>query len=113
MAKDTAWHLMHRIREMLRETEPELELLDGDVECDKSFIGGKDRWKHKDKKVPNSRGRSTKAKTPILLVWLSEAEKPGFGLSKIRKVKRCKRRSYPTSNRDRRCILTNGSATDP
>ena len=65
ITQKSAWHMLHRIREMLRETEPELELIEGDVECDETFIGGKDGWKHKDKKIPNSRGRSTKAKTPV------------------------------------------------
>lgn len=63
ITQKSAWHMLHRIREMLRDKAP--ELLEGDVETDETFIGGKDGWKHKDKKVPNSRGRSTKAKTPV------------------------------------------------
>ena len=58
-----AWHMLHRIRETFKVRAP--ELLEGDVETDETFIGGKDGWKHKDKKVPNSRGRSTKSKTPV------------------------------------------------
>lgn len=63
ITQKSAWFMLHRIREMLRDKAP--ELLEGEVECDETFIGGKDGWKHKDKRVPNSRGRSTKSKTPV------------------------------------------------
>ena len=65
ITQKSAWHMLHRIREMLRETAPELELLEGDVETDEVFIGGREKWKHKNKRTPNSRGRSTKSKTPV------------------------------------------------
>ena len=63
VTQKSAWFMLHRVREMLRDKAP--ELLEGEVETDETFIGGKDGWKHKDKRVPNSRGRSTKVKTPV------------------------------------------------
>jgi len=64
ITQKSAWHMLHRIREMLKDEAP--ELLEGQTEHDELFVGGKDKWKHKNKKTPNSRGRSVKTKTPVL-----------------------------------------------
>lgn len=37
----------------------------GTVECDEVYIGGKEKWKHKSMRTPNTQGRSTKTKTPV------------------------------------------------
>ena len=51
LSKKTAWFLCHRIRESLRETHP--GLLGGPekaVEADETWIGGKERFKHRSRR---------------------------------------------------------------
>lgn len=60
----TAWFMLQRIRACFGiENSNELE---GVVECDETFIGGKNKNRHKDKKVANSQGRSFKDKVPVM-----------------------------------------------
>ncbi|GAA5100884.1 IS1595 family transposase [Chryseobacterium ginsengisoli] len=62
--QSTAWFMLQRIRACFGiENCNELE---GVVECDETFIGGKNKNRHKDKKVKNSQGRSFKDKTPVM-----------------------------------------------
>ena len=63
VTQKTAWFMLHRIREMLNINAP--ELLSGTTQVDETFIGGKNKNRHSDKKVENSQGRSVKDKTPV------------------------------------------------
>jgi len=58
----TAWFLLHRIRESMKQPKEKLE---GVIEADETFIGGKNKNRHIDKKVKNSQGRSYKDKVPV------------------------------------------------
>ncbi|MDE2831132.1 MAG: IS1595 family transposase [Gemmatimonadota bacterium] len=49
----TAWYLAHRIREGWREHQ---DLYDGPVEVDETYIGGRERNKHADKKLRTGDG---------------------------------------------------------
>jgi transposase-like protein len=64
VTQKTAWFMEHRIREMLRAKHS--PLLKGTVQADETFMGGKNKNRHADKKVEGSQGRSVKDKTPIL-----------------------------------------------
>lgn len=64
ITQKSAWFMLQRIRACFGiENNNELE---GTVECDESFYGGRNINRHKDKKVPLSQGRSFKDKVPIM-----------------------------------------------
>lgn len=65
VTQKTAWFLLHRLRYAFDHPDFK-ETLKDDVEIDETFIGGKNKNRHKDKKVQNSQGRSFKDKTPVL-----------------------------------------------
>lgn len=64
ISQKAAWFLLQRIRTCLViENDSELE---GIIEIDETFVGGKNKNRHKDKKVPMCQGRSYKDKVPVL-----------------------------------------------
>jgi transposase-like protein len=64
ISQKCAWFLNMRIRQMFIDPAP--EKLTMVVQCDETFVGGKNKNRHKDKKVKNSQGRSFKDKRPVL-----------------------------------------------
>lgn len=62
VTQKTAWFVLHRIREMLREKAP-IMLVD-EVQIDETYIGGLEKNKHASKRNKNAQGRSDK-KTPV------------------------------------------------
>lgn len=64
ITQKTAWFMSHRIREVFNDMVK--DKLDGEVEMDETFVGGKNKFRHRSKKVKNSQGRSFKDKTPVL-----------------------------------------------
>ena len=65
ITQKSAWFVLHRLRESFK-TPIFKSMLDGSVEIDETFIGGKNKNRHWNKKVPNSQGRSWKDKVPVL-----------------------------------------------
>jgi len=65
ITQKSAWFLLHRIRYAFGH-ENFKETFDGVVQADETFVGGKNKNRHADKKVKNSQGRSFKDKTPVL-----------------------------------------------
>lgn len=64
ISQKTAWFMNHRIREMLSDNAP--EMLEGVVEVDETFVGGKNKNRHEHKKIKGSQGRSAADKTPVV-----------------------------------------------
>lgn len=72
ITQKTAWFVLHRIREMLREKAPQMLGENKMVETDATYIGGKEgnkhhnkRRSHTDKSLTNE-GKAYKPKTTII-----------------------------------------------
>ena len=63
VSQKTAWFILHRVREMLRDKNP--SILSGTVQIDETYVGGKLKNKHKSQRVKAKPGRGSQNKTMV------------------------------------------------
>lgn len=63
VCQKTAWFMLQKIRTLYAQDDS--VAMKGDIELDEVYIGGKEKWKHKNMRTPKTQGRSTKTKTPV------------------------------------------------
>lgn len=61
ITQKTAWFVLHRVREMLKDKAP--SMLRNVVEVDETYVGGKNKNRHADKRKKDSQGGA--GKTPV------------------------------------------------
>jgi hypothetical protein len=89
VTQKTAWFKNHRIRECFSIVGK--ERLNGEIEPDETFVGGKNKNRHWDKKVKNSQGRSFKDKVPVMGMM----QRGGKVICKVAKDTSCKSLTLP------------------
>lgn len=72
VTQKTAWFILHKVRTLFNQYDD--VALDGEVEMDEMYLGGRETNKHECKKVEGTQGRSTKTKTPIFGMVAREGE---------------------------------------
>lgn len=76
VTQKTAWNMAHKIRAHMA-SNPD-EMLEGTVEMDEAFIGGKSAFKHKKKRMKYNPGRSWSDKVPVFgLIQRNEVNSRG------------------------------------
>ena len=63
VTQKTAWSMLHKLRDCMDVFNS--GKLENEVEIDETFVGGKNKNRHKDKKVEKCQGRSFKDKVPV------------------------------------------------
>lgn len=86
ITQKSAWHMLMKIREFAAKANANNSKLSGEVEIDETFVGGKNKNRHKDKKVEKCQGRSYKDKVPVFGIL----ERDGKVIAKVVPNTQCK-----------------------
>ena len=79
----TAWFMLQRIREAMGKNDDDNNMLGGIVEIDETYIGGKEKNKHKSKRTKGTQGRSTKTKSVAIGLAQQNGEKRAFSTQTV------------------------------
>jgi transposase-like protein len=79
ITQKTAWFLGMRIRNAIKQGSFE-KPLEGTIEIDETFVGGKNKNRHANKKFKYSQGRSFQDKTPVLGMVKRKGELRAFAI---------------------------------
>lgn len=63
VSQRTAWFILHKVRTLFAQCDT--PALEGEIEMDEMYLGGREFNKHESKKTEKTQGRSTKTKAPI------------------------------------------------
>ena len=63
ITQKTAWFILHKVRTLFAQYDT--PALEGEIEFDEMYLGGRETNKHESKKTEGTQGRSIKTKTPI------------------------------------------------
>ena len=64
VTQKTAWFILHKVRTLFAQYDT--PALEGEIELDEMYLGGRETNKHESKKVEGTQGRSTKNQDPYL-----------------------------------------------
>lgn len=64
VSQKTSWLMLMKIRKCFGMKDDE-QPFEGEIEVDETFVGGKNKNRHRDKKAPKCRGRAFVDKTPV------------------------------------------------
>lgn len=63
ITQKSAWYILHKVRTLFGQYDT--PALQGEIELDEMYLGGRETNKHESKKTEGTQGRSIKTKTPI------------------------------------------------